>query len=120
MNIEQEWSRLTSHHWRIIPYFVWQYLQGQNVEALVGSREQFLKDIKLASSLLDSNEAEWLSARHLNFGTSLNRSVSFDQRRIFFATVKSRLLAPLNAHRITIGRGSDICQYTFSVPLTGQ
>lgn len=33
------------------PYPVWQYLQGQNVEALVDYREKFLKDIKLASSL---------------------------------------------------------------------
>ena len=49
--LEQKWNRLTSHFLGITPYPVWQYLQGQNVEALVDRREQFLKDIKLASSL---------------------------------------------------------------------
>ena len=49
--LEQEWNRLTSHIMGSTPYPVWQYIQGQNVEALVGRREQFLKDIKLASSL---------------------------------------------------------------------
>ncbi len=49
--LEQKWSRLTSHIMGSTPYPVWQYLQGQNVEALVDRREQFLKDIKLASSL---------------------------------------------------------------------
>ena len=49
--LEQKWNRLTSHLLGITPYPAWQYLQGQNVEALVDRREQFLKDIKLASSL---------------------------------------------------------------------
>lgn len=50
-DLEQEWSRLTHHLWGSTPYPVWQYLQGQNVEALVDWHEQFLKDISLASSL---------------------------------------------------------------------
>lgn len=49
--LEHEWDRLTSHLLGITPYPAWKYLQGQNVEALVDRREQFLKDIKLASSL---------------------------------------------------------------------
>ena len=49
--LEHEWGRLTSHLLGITPYPAWKYLQGQNVEALVDRREQFLKDIKLASSL---------------------------------------------------------------------
>lgn len=50
-DLEQEWDRLMWHLMGSTPYPVWQYLQGQNVEALVNHREQFLKDIKLASSL---------------------------------------------------------------------
>lgn len=49
--LEQEWNSLMSDLMGSTPYPVWQYLQGQNVEALVDRREQFLKDIKLASSL---------------------------------------------------------------------
>ena len=49
--LEHEWDCLTSHLLGITPYPAWQYLQGQNVEDLVDRREQFLKDIKLASSL---------------------------------------------------------------------
>lgn len=49
--LEQDWNNLTSHIMGSTPYPIWQYLQGQNVEALIDRREQFLKDIKLASSL---------------------------------------------------------------------
>lgn len=49
--LEQKWNCLMSDLMGNTPYPVWRYLQGQNVEALVDRREQFLKDIKLASSL---------------------------------------------------------------------
>lgn len=49
--LEHDWNNLTSHIMGSTPYPIWQYLQGQNVEALIDRREQFLKDIKLASSL---------------------------------------------------------------------
>ena len=49
--LEHDWNNLTSHIMGSTPYPVWQYLQGQNVEALIDRREQFLKDIKLVSSL---------------------------------------------------------------------
>lgn len=49
--LEQKWNCLMSDLMGSTPYPVWRYLQGQNVEALVDRREQFLKDIKLSSSL---------------------------------------------------------------------
>lgn len=56
-DLEQEWDRLMWHLMGSTPYPVWKYLQGQNVEALVNRREQFLKNIKPVSSL-DEKETQ--------------------------------------------------------------
>ena len=50
-DLEGLWNSLQARHTGLISYPVWQYLQGQNVEALLDYREKFIGDIKLASSL---------------------------------------------------------------------
>lgn len=52
--IEDKWNRLTPCNLRPTPYPVWQYLQKQNVEALVNHGEKFLNDVRLASSLKET------------------------------------------------------------------
>ena len=50
-DLEGLWNSLQARHTGLISYPVWQYFQGQNVEALLDYREKFIGDIKLASSL---------------------------------------------------------------------
>lgn len=50
-DLDHVWNRFMSHLWGCIPYPVWQYLRGQSVDALEGRQNQFLRDLKLASSL---------------------------------------------------------------------
>lgn len=50
-DLDHVWNRFMSQLWGCIPYPVWQYLRGQSVDAIEGRQKQFLKDLKLASSL---------------------------------------------------------------------
>ena len=40
-DLEGLWNSLQARHTGLISYPVWQYLQGQNVEALLDYREKF-------------------------------------------------------------------------------
>lgn len=40
-DFEGVWNGLTARHSGLVSYPVWQYLQGQNVEALLDYREKF-------------------------------------------------------------------------------
>lgn len=46
----QLWEQMQTSGQGVMPYRVWQYLQGQNVEALVTDRDKYLRDLKLASA----------------------------------------------------------------------
>lgn len=46
----QLWKQMQPSSQGVMPYRVWQYLQGQNVEALVTYRDKYLRDLKLASA----------------------------------------------------------------------
>jgi hypothetical protein len=50
-DLDREWDCFMPRFCGCIPYPIWQYLQGQNVEALEDRKEQFLNDVRLASSL---------------------------------------------------------------------
>lgn len=50
-DIHELWEQLVAKYGCSMQYPVWQYLQGQNVEALVDYDDKFLCDLKLASSL---------------------------------------------------------------------